>query len=100
MVVIAAEDVSAAGPPIVASTAALGLPATLAAVPAWVPELLAVLPGRSTIILTALCDQVDRSSRGIGSRSQQAQGPGRSSVLVVSRPSVQSSGRATGASAA
>lgn len=63
VVVVAAKDVSAAGSPIVASAAALGLLAVLAAMPAWVPVLLAVLPGRSTMALAAISDQVSRHGR-------------------------------------
>lgn len=63
LVVVAAKDVSSADQPLAPSTVALMLLAVLAAMPAWAPVLLAVLPGRSTVALAALSEQVTRHGR-------------------------------------
>jgi hypothetical protein len=63
LVVVAAKDVTATDPTAVTAAVALAVLVALAAMPAWAPVLLAFLPGRSTMALAALSDQVSRHGR-------------------------------------
>lgn len=63
LIVVAVKDVTASDPAAGAGALALAVLVALAAMPAWAPVLLAFLPGRSTIALAALSDQVSRHGR-------------------------------------
>lgn len=65
LIVVAVKDVMATDPAAGAAAVALAVLIALAAIPAWAPVLLALLPGRSTVALAALSDQVSRRGRGL-----------------------------------
>ncbi len=67
LVLVAVQDVTAADRSGGVSAVALGVLVVLASAPAWLPLLLAALPGRALAVLTALSDVVSRHGRQVAS---------------------------------
>lgn len=67
LVLVAVKDVTAADQSGAGSAFALGLLVVLASAPAWLPLLLAAVPGRGLAVLTALSDVVSRHGRQVAS---------------------------------
>lgn len=65
LVLVAVKDVTATGRPAVEQAAAMALLVVLGTAPAWLPVLLAALPGRSAQALGAVSDAVSRHGKAL-----------------------------------